>query len=672
MKKMHIWVLSGILIFITGAGFAQALTYLDLIDRLTDLEHLSTLPESGEVCRQWSSYDRASRYDEKKGVYVNWDANGDGWGNRNWLRKEQGQMVLGEMKGPGCIWRIWSATAKAEHVKIYLDGALEPAIDIPFENFFNGTQAPFNRPALTYTVASGENCYVPIPFQKSCKIVAEKDFGKYFHFTYTLFSKDTQVPTFSMNLSNKENKALDAANELLSNCGPQSSQAYPEQQTETFNLQLLPGQIETLELTGRRAITSVLVKPQLPDDIEEQRKILRELAVTAYWDNEQSPSIWAPLGDFFGTAPGVNLYKSLPLGMTQEGFYSNWYMPFEKYAKLNITNEGTQPRSLSVTLTHAPHSMPEGSYGKFHAKWHRDAFLPTEPERQIDWTMLKTTGRGRYCGVQLEIWNPRGGWWGEGDEKFFVDGEKFPSTFGTGSEDYFGYAWCDPTLFEKSYHNQPISEYNKGHISVNRWHIMDNVPFQRSFEATIEKYYANDRPTQYASVVYWYQAGGNDPYQPVAVDERVDYYTRLSYPLDIAGILVLEEPVGHLEAQGTDWIKTDKWRNNEQLWWTGEPGGTLKVVINIEKNGKYNLFTRLTKAADYGIVQFYLDGQKVLDPMDMYHPDEVIATDKIKLGKFELDKGRHILSVKIVGSNPKAIQRYMVGLDYVDVKRSLF
>ena len=105
----------------------------------------------------------------------------------------------------------------------------------------------------------------------------------------------------------------------------------------------------------------------------------------------------------------------------------------------------------------------------------------------------------------LHVWNPRGGWWGEGDEKFFVDGEMFPSTFGTGSEDYFGYAWCDPTLFTNCYHNQTISMGNRGHISVNRWHIGDNVPFQESFEAAIEKYYPNSKPTLYAATAYWYQ-----------------------------------------------------------------------------------------------------------------------------------------------------------------------
>jgi hypothetical protein len=79
------------------------LTYADLVRRLTDLEHLATLPEPGEKTAQFSSYDRASRYDEKTGKYVRWDANGD---NDGIIRKEDGKLVLAEMDGPGCIWRI--------------------------------------------------------------------------------------------------------------------------------------------------------------------------------------------------------------------------------------------------------------------------------------------------------------------------------------------------------------------------------------------------------------------------------------------------------------------------------------------------------------------------------------------------------------------------------------
>jgi len=160
-------------------------------------------------------------------------------------------------------------------------------------------------------------------------------------------------------------------------------------------------------------------------------------------------------------------------------------------------------------------------------KWHRDAFLPTEKERWIDWPILKTQGQGRFCGVALEVWNPRGGWWGEGDEKWFVDGEKFPSTFGTGSEDYFGYAWCNPHLFQNAYHNQTRNDNtnNASHVSVNRWQINDNIPFASSFEGCIEKYYPNNRPTLYAAMAYWYLApGGKDPYKAVPVKDRVNWY----------------------------------------------------------------------------------------------------------------------------------------------------
>ena len=97
----------------------EMLTYPDLAGRMTDLAHLAVLPQPGEKCSQWSSYDRASKYDEKTRKYVNWDANGDGGGI---IRQEGDLVVMAEMEGPGCIWRIWSAAPEKGHVKIYLDG----------------------------------------------------------------------------------------------------------------------------------------------------------------------------------------------------------------------------------------------------------------------------------------------------------------------------------------------------------------------------------------------------------------------------------------------------------------------------------------------------------------------------------------------------------------------
>jgi hypothetical protein len=87
------------------------------------------LPAPGERCAQWSSYDRATRYDAATDTYLHWGANDDG---PHFIRKEGDGYVLAEMDGPGCIWRIWSARAQQGHVKIYIDGRRQPAVDRPF------------------------------------------------------------------------------------------------------------------------------------------------------------------------------------------------------------------------------------------------------------------------------------------------------------------------------------------------------------------------------------------------------------------------------------------------------------------------------------------------------------------------------------------------------------
>lgn len=645
----------------------QILTYEDLAARLTSMERLATLPGPGENCMQWSSYDRASRYDAATGKYIAWDANGDGDG---FIRKEGDQIVMAEMKGPGCIWRIWSAAPKDGHVRIYLDGATEPAVDLPFIGYFDGKNEPFTRSALVHTVAMGWNNYTPIPFQKSCKVVADKNWGQYFHFTYGIFTPGTVVPTFKRALSSSELAALDRANEILTNPGSDPAGPRADAKTVTKSLILVGGARTTLHLRGPSAITGIRAKVKLPETPND-RNALRELSIRMRWDNEPYPSVWAPFGDFFGTGAGANAYQSLPLGLTADGWwYSYWYMPFAKNAEVQFANDGVESREITFEITHAPISGNLANLTRFHAKWHRDALLPVDPARQIDWTMLQTQGTGRFCGVMLHVWNPKGGWWGEGDEKFFVDGERFPSTFGTGSEDYFGYAWCNPTLFQNAYHNQPISMNNKGHTSVNRWHITDNIPFHTSFEGDIEKYYPNTRPTLYASTVYWYLApGGTDPYMARPLSERIGYWTDITNFV-VAGAIegekmkILGCTGGQTQVQDTDQYD-GQWSQNAHLWWTtAKPGNKLSLALPVSKTGRYQLTLQLTKARDYGIVQLYLDGEKIGNPIDLYDPS-VVPTGVLDMGAHPLSAGEHNLTLEIIGANPKAVQAYMVGIDYV-------
>ncbi|HUU43795.1 MAG TPA: glycoside hydrolase family 172 protein [Planctomycetota bacterium] len=539
MRRMA--VLGVFLAVVAGSAAAQEkLAYVDLVRDLTNLERLARLPVAGEKCGQFSSYDRASRFDEVTGKYVAWDANGDAHGV---IRNEGGWQVLAEMKGPGCIRRIWSADPRGGRVRIFLDDAAEPAVDLPFIGYFNRSNPPFTYPSLVHKTASGYNGYVPIPYQKSCKIVAESGWGSYYHFTYQTFPEGTVVPTFTRDLPAEAVAALEKADALLAGkLGVDPAGERPRERVVRTVVRAEPGKgTWVLALAGPRAITAIRARIDLPSPPLD-RSVLRELTLAIRWDDETEAAVWAPLGDFFGTAPGRNAYRSLPLGVTTDGgWYSFWYMPFDNRALIELKNDGTVPREVTFEITHAPLSRPIDQFGRFHAKWHRDAFPPEEPERRLDWTLLKTTGRGRFCGVMLHVWNPNGGWWGEGDEKFFVDREKFPSTFGTGSEDYFGYAWCDPELFQHGYHNQTLSMGNRGHISVNRWHVADDVPFHESFEATIEKYSPNDRPTLYASTVYWYLApGGEDPYAALPVAERVAE----DWPRQVSPIQEAREPTG--------------------------------------------------------------------------------------------------------------------------------
>jgi len=695
MFAFRSWLVSGVLalaLLVPAARAQETLTYAKLVERMTDLARLAALPEPGENCGQCSSYDRASKYDAKTGKYVNWDANGDGDGI---IRREGDRVVMAEMKGPGCIWRIWSAAAGQGHVKIYLDNQAEPTLDLPFIGYFDGKHPPLAYPALSYdmtkTGSAGQNLYLPIPYQKSCKVVAEKNWGAYYHFTYATYPAGTVLPTFSAELAARHAKELQAVNDFFAGrLGTDPAGPRPGEATVSRAVQVAAGQtVAVARIDGPRAITGLWVKAKFADRAD-QMAALRRLALRITWDGQPQPAVWCPLGDFFGTAPGVNLYKTLMTGMTKEGFYSYWYMPFAKSAVVELLSDDQQDRQLGFEITHAPLDgkrgqspfagtarrvlrtngdcplFPMEGLGYFHTKWHRDT-VEVPHDRWPDWIMLETQGRGRFCGVMLHVWSPRGDWWGEGDEKFFVDGEKFPSTFGTGSEDYFGYAWCCPQLFQRPYHAQTMTEMNRGHQSVLRWHVVDNVPFQKSFQGCIEKYFKNDHPTLYACTARWYlAAGGADPYDSLPIGRREGYFVK---PQPVyAGIRVLGTPKGQQESQGMEPFGAGRWKNNQQLWWTGaRPKDKLVLAVPVAKGGKYEVLVNLTKARDYGIVRLALDDRKPGEPIDLYNPT-VVPSGPISLGTCELAVGQHKLVVEIVGANPAAEKAYMFGIDRIELK----
>lgn len=149
------------------------MTYQELLNRLTDLWLPAQKPVPGEKAGNSSSYDRHSRYDADQDRYLDWDANADGDG---YIRKKaDGTIVVFEQDGPGVVWRIWSALPERGHMRVFLDGQEEPEINVPFIDWFERPPneiPPLNYSELSLRLSRGRNSFIPIPYQKSCRIEA--------------------------------------------------------------------------------------------------------------------------------------------------------------------------------------------------------------------------------------------------------------------------------------------------------------------------------------------------------------------------------------------------------------------------------------------------------------------------------------------------------------------
>ncbi len=396
-------------------------------------------------------------------------------------------------------------------------------------------------------------------------------------------------------------------------------------------------------------------------------RALRAAYLTVTFDGARQPQIAAPLGDFFGTAPGNARYEGLPLGVLEDGtFYSQWVMPFRAHASFRILNTGDQNLDLQWAVETAPYEWgPDSLY--FHAKWRGQKDIPTRP--RADWNFAELVGRGRYAGSMLHIVNPTAAWWGEGDEKIYVDGENFPSHFGTGTEDYYGYAWSSAETFSHAYHNQSRCDgpATFGHVSVNRFHVLDSIPFENAFKFDMEVWHWEDVIVDMAATTYWYaEPGCRDNFRKPTGDDLVlpDYP---EWPTGVEGALEGET----LKAEATGGILTEQygttwdWSANAHRWWhDAEPGDTLTVHIPVEEAGTYDVSAVFTTAPDYAQVTMTLNGQPVERTFDFYNED-VVPTERLMLGAFDLPAGHVPLVVTITGANEEAIWRHMFGLYYV-------
>ncbi len=249
---------------------------------------------------------------------------------------------------------------------------------------------------------------------------------------------------------------------------------------------------------------------------------LKEIVLRIYWDGEAKPSVETPVGDFFGLNLGdYNLYQSAYLNCSSVKALNCYFkMPFNKSARITITNEGKQKvDSFYSNIDYQLVPRLSGRALYFHAQYRQAApnvavkYSSEEQELNLDgahnYVFVETKGRGHLMGVTLGVLQNRDRWMGEGDEMIFIDDEKLPSINGTGTEDYFCGAWdFDGVAFANLYngaHYISAPELAGGRYCLYRWHADNPVTFRKSIKYTIEHGHANNRADNFYSVAYWYQ-----------------------------------------------------------------------------------------------------------------------------------------------------------------------
>lgn len=292
------------------------------------------------------------------------------------------------------------------------------------------------------------------------------------------------------------------------------------------------GEIFTLaDITGSGMITHIWMTCE--DSVN------RNLVLRFYWDGEQEPSVEVPYGDFFANASPERAYiKSMPINVNPRGgFNCYWPMPFRKSCRITVENQ--QAAAVGAFFYQIDYlEMPVDTDAMyFHCSWRREN--PTK--YQEPFTILDgVRGKGRFAGVYLFWGQNNNSWWGEGEVKFFMDGDTdFPTYCGTGTEDYFGGAWGFYNRENNGYETftAPYLGYHQlikpnGWTSANmrhglyRWHIADPVFFKESIKITIQALgWRNPVPgrrSRYlplqddiSATAFWYQSEPHNAFAPL-------------------------------------------------------------------------------------------------------------------------------------------------------------
>lgn len=498
-----------------------------LLREMVDRDRMARYPELDYSCCQASSYDRRSVEKGKDGWFANLDRS-------MFIRTEQRdgrkEYVMMDAAGPGAIVRFWMTFSGPNcgkgTMRIYLDGAETPTVEGRAFDILSGdivAEYPFAASVseLTPYENRGHDLYFPIPYARSCKVtyessgINEDDYGArdekasecvYYNIEYRTYPVGTQVETYTLQSREKYADVIREVKEELLRMKPASCVEAEQFPMDTV---LSAGESCSFDIQGPGAIRELALALTAADMPQALRSTVLEIAF------DGNRTVWSPVGDFYGIGYRPLKSRTWFTDCREDGLMSAyWIMPFRNSCQITFRNLGRESVTISRSkVAYTPWKWDDRSM-YFGAVWHQyTGIVAGKDDDAMDLNYVTLKGKGLYVGDALTVFNQASAWWGEGDEKIYVDGEAFPSHFGTGTEDYYGYAWCRVEPFTgHPFVSQPCGEgnYFEGYTVNSRFRVLDAIPFHSSLVFDMELWHWLRSPINYAPVSFWYMLPGTE------------------------------------------------------------------------------------------------------------------------------------------------------------------
>ncbi len=675
-RKILIPILVSVLVAACSPNPSEStLTIEKLLDEMCSVEQLAEWPQRSYQQLQTSSYDRRSQ----RAGEQDWFANRDG---RGFIRTDtiEGRIekVLFDEQHPGVITRIWNTTTISRGtLRFYFDGHTTPDWIVPAYDFAHfGLRAVGKGLLECHTNykkgrRGGNTFFLPIPYARGCKVTFEepiggKSYSRYHQFNFRRYPEGTPIESFSVAVARRAAKKIEAVCRELNTPLKFKGSRLAKQATLTSG--------ESLEIAlpeGSRAVQALIVRVAGEGDYGDR---MRRTILTASFDGVQT--VWAPLADFSGAGLGAREVHSRYLEADgQKQMISFWPMPYRTEAILRLKNIADTPSQVEVEIYTQPITFTERTL-YFHTSWRQECGLPVNPNQLEcrDWDFATLRGRGVYRGDVLTLFNHSPKWYGEGDEKIYIDGESFPSHFGTGTEDYYNSSWAPVVPFHTAFGGAPRADLSSsaGYSSWLRTRALDAIPFTKSLNFDLELISWVSGTVDYASTVYWY--GDLDAVAEGCSSEEEALRIMPEEPEDPTRYVIAEGALEFEEAELSDLSKgvkpvkqdmsafaSGRWSRAKQLLCKGcKPDSRLKCSFSGVENGRYRVKLHATRAADYGQISLMLNRGRAVR-FDGYAKG-VLNSGAIDLGEVKITDGCLTLDIKVLGKNRRATG-LLIGLD---------